>query len=610
MPINSHKISIHPKAQGLYDPSQEHDSCGVGFLVDMKNRPSHKLIECALEICVNLDHRGGCGCDANTGDGAGMFLQIPDKFFRKEADALGFTLPEKEHYGVGFLYLSPNERERVKEIEIVNEVIEEEGQQVIAWRDVPIDNATLGKASAACEPVMRQVFIKRSSECKTVLEFERKLYLIRRVASHRTSYQGVEKQSHFYFSSLSSSTIVYKGMLTTGQLVHYFKDFADPDMETAMALVHSRFSTNTFPSWPRAQPFRYMSHNGEINTMRGNENWMHARQMVIACDIFGDELKKLLPIIREDGSDSQNFDNCLEFLTLSGRSLPHAIMMMIPEPWERHESMTQLRKDFYEYHACLMEPWDGPASIVFSDGKVVGAVLDRNGLRPSRYYVTKDDLVIMASEVGVLPWLKPADIVTKGRLEPGRMFLVDVDEGRIIDDAELKEKIMSEQPYGEWLKNNLISEDELKEPKKSVPGLDRDTLLKRQRAFGYTFEDKRFLIGPSCQTGLQPIGSMGNDAPLAVLSDKAQLLYNYFKQLFAQVTNPPIDPIREELVTATVTFLGSEGDIVNPGPESCRMIKLESPLIGNYRLQQLSELKKGGFRAAHHLHQALLPALF
>lgn len=598
MATKSHTTSTSPEAQGLYDPAQEHDNCGVGFLVDMQNRPSHKLIEMALEICVNLDHRGGCGCDENTGDGAGMFLQIPDKFFRKEAESLGFSLPKKDHYAVGQVYLSRDETVREREVKIVNEVIVEEGQELIGWRDVPVDNSSLGKASAACEPVIRQVFVKRSSECTTVLDFERKLYLIRRVAAHRTSYQAAKQESDYYFSSLSARTIIYKGMLTTGQLGHYFKDFSDPDMETAMALVHSRFSTNTFPSWPRAQPFRYMSHNGEINTMRGNENWMHARQMVIASEIFGDDLKKLLPIIREDGSDSQNFDNCLEFLTLSGRSLPHAIMMMIPEPWEKHGSMPQLRRDFYEYHACLMEPWDGPASIAFSDGKVIGAVLDRNGLRPSRYYVTNDDLVIMASEVGVIPSLKSADVVKKGRLEPGRMFLVDTDEGRIIDDAELKEKIMSEKPYGEWLSSKLISEDDLEAPEKEIQGLDADTLLQRQRAFGYTFEDKRFVIGPSCQSGVQPIGSMGNDAPLAVLSDKPQLLYNYFKQLFAQVTNPPIDPIREELVTATTTFLGSEGDIVNPNPESCRMIKFESPLIDNLRLQQLSGMKDKGFKAA------------
>jgi len=461
----------------------------------------------ALEICVNLDHRGGCGCDANTGDGAGMFLQIPDKFFRKEAKKLGFTLPDKEHYGVGFVYLSPDEAECAEEIRIINEVIEETGQELLGWRDVPIDNSSLGKASAECEPAMRQVFIKRGPECHTVLDFERVLFLIRRVADHRMTYQGLKKEADYYFSSLSSSTIVYKGMLTTEQLGPYFKDFSDPDMETAMALVHSRFSTNTFPSWPRAQPFRYMCHNGEINTVRGNENWMQARQRIIHSDVFGVDVKKLLPVIREGGSDSQNFDNCLEFLTLTGRSLPHAMMMMIPEPWEKHENMSQLRRDFYEYHACLMEPWDGPASIAFSDGKVMGAVLDRNGLRPSRYYVTKDDLVIMASEVGVIPSLKSADVVKKGRLKPGHMFLVDVGEGRIIEDAELKGRIMSDAPYGEWLRNNLVCEDDLPEPEGEVPGLQQDTLLKRQQAFGYTYEDKQFIIGPSSQTGVQPIGS-------------------------------------------------------------------------------------------------------
>ncbi|MCH8539863.1 MAG: glutamate synthase large subunit [Opitutales bacterium] len=588
----------HPRAQGLYHPSYEHDNCGVGFLVDMKGRKSHRIIEGALEICVNLDHRGGCGCDANTGDGAGMFIQLPHNFFKEVCpQECGFEVPEEGTYGVGFVYLSTNEDERAEEISIIEEIIEDEGLTLIGWRDVPVDRSTLGKASAECEPVMKQVFIGRGEAIKDTQAFERKLYIVRRVAGHRIRYSSADEDSLFYFSSLSSRTMIYKGMLTTEQLTHYFPDLHHPAMDSALALVHSRFSTNTFPSWPRAQPFRYMCHNGEINTVRGNENWLHARQMQLASEVFGKDLKKLLPIIREDGSDSQKFDNCLEFLVLSGRSLAHAMMMMIPEPWEKHEDMSDTQKAFYEYHACMMEPWDGPASIAFSDGVQIGAVLDRNGLRPSRYYVTSDDLVIMASEVGVLSGIESKNVVKKGRLEPGRMFLVDMKEGRIVGDEEVKEKVASEQPYGEWLKDNLVKEKDLPEPIKVKPD-DFDSIRTRQKAFGYTYEDLRFIIGPSAETGKQPLGSMGNDAPLAVLSDRPQLLYNYFKQLFAQVTNPAIDPIREELITSSITFLGPEGDLCHPTGENCHRIRFESPLIDNDQLGRLRAAKQKGFRSA------------
>ncbi len=590
--------NLHTGHQGLYDPALEHDNCGVGFLVDMKGRKSHRIIEGALEICVNLDHRGGCGCDAKTGDGSGLFIQLPHNFFKevcpKEA---GFDVPEEGTYGAGFVYLSSDEEDREQEIAIIEEIVEDEGLTLLGWRDVPVKSEMLGKASAACEPVMKQVFIGRGPDCTDALSFERKLYILRRVATHRIRYQGADEEALFYFSSLSCRTMTYKGMLTTEQLTQYFPDLHHPAMDSALALVHSRFSTNTFPNWPRAQPFRYMCHNGEINTVRGNENWLHARQMVLASEVFGKDLKKLLPIIREDGSDSQKFDNCLEFLVLSGRSLAHSMMMMIPEPWERHRSMSQAKRDFYEYHACLMEPWDGPASIAFSDGEQIGAVLDRNGLRPSRYYVTKDDLVIMASEVGVLSGVEPENVVEKGRLEPGRMFLVDMKEGRIVGDAELKEKIVAEKPYGEWLSRNLVSADDLPETT-NVKADDFSSIGLRQKAFGYTYEDLRFIIGPSAESGKQPLGSMGNDAPLAVLSDQSQLLYNYFKQLFAQVTNPPIDPIREELVTSSVTFLGSEGDLIQPSAENCRMIKYESPLIDNMQLARLRRSKMKDFRTA------------
>ncbi len=593
-----------PQEQGLYDPAKEHDSCGVGFLVNMKGVPSHQIVQDALEICINLDHRGGCGCDANTGDGAGMLMAMPHKFFSTVAKEEGIELPEPGHYAVGMVSLTPNDENAAAEEKLLEGVVEELGQNFLGWRDVPVDNHDLGQASAACEPRLKQVFIGRSSELKDAAAFERALYLIRRVASYRFRYQQGGSQGYFYISTLSSQVICFKGMLTTGQLATYFKDFHHPDMESSMALVHSRFSTNTFPSWPRAQPFRYTCHNGEINTMRGNENWMHARQTQLESKLFGSDLKKLLPIIAGDGSDSQQFDNCLEFLMMAGRSLPHVVMMMIPEPWEKHQSMSQTKRDFYEYHACMMEPWDGPASIAFLDGTQIGAILDRNGLRPSRYYVTSDDLVIMASEVGVISRIDPSTVIKKGRLEPGRMFLVDTKAGRIVDDNELKEGIASELPYGEWLKENLVNEADLPKPEGEVPGLEKGTLAMRQKAFGYTFEDLRFLIQPSSQSGAQPLGAMGNDTPLAVLSDRPQPLYNYFKQLFAQVTNPAIDPIREELITASVTFLGSEADLVNPGPDNCRMIKLENPIVDNEKLAQIRDFKAAGFKSA------TLPILF
>ena len=594
----------HPPKQGLYDPALEHDSCGVGFLVNMKGIPSHDIVKGALEICTKLDHRGGCGCDLKTGDGAGMLMQMPHHFFATVAEELGIPLPAPGHYSVGIVFLSPDEETAASEQKVLNDAIVESGQTLLGWRDLPVDNHDLGQASAESEPMMKQVFIGRSADLEDEAAFERALYLIRRLATTRLRYLQGEATHYFYILTLSSRVIGYKGMLTTNQLLHYFPDLMHPDMTTSMALVHSRFSTNTFPSWPRAQPFRYTCHNGEINTMRGNENWMRSRQTQFTSELFGKDLKKLIPVIAGGGSDSQHFDNCLEFLMMTGRSLPHTMMMMIPEPWEKHQSMSPAKQAFYEYHACMMEPWDGPASIAFLDGTQIGAVLDRNGLRPSRYYVTSDDLVIMASEVGVLPEIDPAKVIKKGRLEPGRMFLVDTKEGRIVGDDELKEKIAAEKPYGDWLQQNLITEDDLPEPTEPVKTLNIDRLKLRQKSFGYTLEDLRLLIKPSVQTGNQPLGSMANDTPLAVLSDRPQPLYNYFKQLFAQVTNPAIDPIREELITASVTFLGSEADMVNPGPENCRMIKLENPIIDNEKLARIRDFRAPGFKSA------TLPILF
>ena len=584
-----------PEKQGLYDPQNEHDNCGVGFLCHLKGERSHKIVQGALEMCLNMDHRGGCGCDENTGDGAGLFLQIPHKFFRTVTADLDFDLPEEGQYGVGFIYLSPDEKECREEMEIYQDMVEKEGQTFLGWRDVPVKSELLGEASAACEPTMKQIFIGRDPKITDDQDFERKLYVIRRLASRGVRYSPADGGDFFYTASLSSRTIIYKGMLTTGQLLEYFPDLHHEDMESAMALVHSRFSTNTFPSWPRAQPFRYMCHNGEINTMRGNANWMTAREKLLGSGVIGDDLEKLLPIIRADGSDSAMFDNVLEFLVLSGRSLAHSMMMMIPEPWEKHQHMSETKKAFYEYHACMMEPWDGPASIAFSDGISIGAVLDRNGLRPSRYYVTDDDLVIMASEVGVVK-VDQSSVIKKGRLQPGRMFLVDTDKGRIVADEEIKEEIAREKDYGKWLEENRLFFDDL--PKsQAAETISGDELLTYNRAFGYTFEDKRFILGPSVETANQPLGSMGNDTPLAVMSDQPQLLYNYFRQLFAQVTNPAIDPIREELITANVSFIGSESDILNPSKENCRMIRLENPIIDNEALARFRNIDLEGFKS-------------
>jgi glutamate synthase (ferredoxin) len=467
---------------------------------------------------------------------------------------------------------------------------------------VPTEHGSLGETAIASEPIVRQVFIARPDNLADGLAFERKLYVIRKLAERGIRAAGIQGGNKFYVCSLSAKTMIYKGMLMPDQVEHYYPDLADPSLESALCLVHSRFSTNTFPTWERAHPYRYVAHNGEINTLRGNINWMHARQSLFASDLFGDDLKKLLPVINEDGSDSAMFDNALEFLALSGRSLPHAVMMMIPEPWERHESMDAEKRAFYEYHSCLQEPWDGPASIAFTDGVRIGATLDRNGLRPSRYYVTKDDRVIMASEVGVLD-LPPEMIVQKGRLQPGRMFLIDTEQGRIVSDGELKNKVATEHPYQVWLNRNHVLLENLPElPHVHEP--DHQAVFQRQLAFGYTFEDLRFILGPMASDGVQPLGSMGTDTPLAVLSNKPQLLYNYFKQLFAQVTNPPIDPIREEIITSTETMLGSEGNLLQPTPESCRMIKLEHPILTNEDLEKLRHVDRTGFKAV------TLPILF
>ena len=591
-----------PDKQGLYDPSFEHESCGVGFVVDMKGRKSHRILQQAIEVLRNLDHRGACGCEANTGDGAGVLIQMPHAFFQQVAKKDRLSLPAPGEYGSGLVFLPRNPTRRRKLTEVFEHIIQSEGQTVLGWRTVPTNNSMLGETAKASEPFIRQVFIGRGPAVKDDMDFERKLYVIRKRAYSDIRASTIDGAEYWYLCSLSYKTIVYKGMLLTEQLAQYFPDLNHPAMETALALVHSRFSTNTFPSWDRAHPYRYLAHNGEINTLRGNYNWMKAREALFESDLFGEDTKKILPIINPNGSDSAMFDNTLELLVLAGRSLPHAMMMMIPEPWSNHESMDDEKRAFYQYHSSLMEPWDGPASIAFTDGKKIGAVLDRNGLRPSRYYVTKDDLVIMASEAGVLD-VPPEHVVQKGRLQPGRMFLVDTEQGRIIDDAEIKRTVVTERPYRQWLDQYLVHLKDLP-PAPEVPASDPDTLLHRQIAFGYTFEDQRVLLEPMAKNGVEAVGSMGNDTPLAALSSKPRMLYDYFKELFAQVTNPPIDCIREELITASEVWLGSEGNLLRPQPGDCRRLELKGPILTNEEFAKVRRMNVPGLKVG------VLPILF
>ncbi len=574
-----------PGPYGLYDPSQEHDACGVGFVVNIKGVKSRRLVEQALEVGVNLLHRGACGCEENTGDGAGILVQIPDRFLRRETAPLGFELPEPGAYGVGMLFLPRKSDERLEIEERLTRIALEEGLRVLGWRDVPTDSSALGATARAGEPTIRQVFIGHGDAATDQGRFERKLYVVRKRLARDVQTLELSEEGLFYAASFSSQTVVYKGMLIADQVTGMFPDLMDPEFESALALVHSRFSTNTFPSWPLAHPYRYIAHNGEINTLRGNINWMRAREALCESELFGDDLQKLFPVAREGQSDTATFDNVLEFLVMTGRSLPHAVLMMIPEPWRKHESMSPDRRAFYEYHSSLMEPWDGPASIAFTDGTVVGAVLDRNGLRPSRYYVTKDDLVVMASEVGVLD-IPPENILVKERLHPGRIFLVDTAEGRIIDDEEIKSGLAAEFPYLEWLDTHVVQLGDLPEAPYTPPE-DHESILRRQRAFGYTEEDLRILLGPMAAKGIEPIGSMGTDTALAVLSDRPRLLYDYFKQLFAQVTNPPLDAIREELVTDMSSTLGPERNLLKPTPDSCHQIRAECPILDNDELARI-----------------------
>ncbi|HEV8186694.1 MAG TPA: glutamate synthase large subunit [Pyrinomonadaceae bacterium] len=568
-----------PQKQGLYDPRNEHDACGVGFVADVKGRRSHQIVRNALEVLRNLEHRGASGCDANSGDGAGILIQTPDAFLRRECS---FELPAFGQYAVGMVFLPVADTSRQQCEAILEQIVAEEGQQLLGWRDVPIDDSTLGPTACESKPIVRQIVIARNNDLNDDAAFERKLYVIRRRASREVKRSNVDG---FYISSLSYKTVVYKGMLTASQLPQFYPDLLDDALTSSLAIVHSRFSTNTFPSWARAHPYRYLAHNGEINTLRGNVNWMHARESRFASQLFGDDLQKVLPVIDPDASDSGMFDNALEMFLLAGRSLPHALMMMVPEPWTRDPFMSEEKRAFYEYHSLITEPWDGPAAIVFSDGFTVGAALDRNGLRPARYYITHDDLVVLASEVGVLD-IADERIAAKGSLKPGNMFVVDTNQGRIIGDDELKQTLAREHPYEEWLSSNMIALDHLPEPP-YVHSTNTETLLQRQRVFGYTYEELRLLIEPMATTGSEAVGSMGTDTPLAILSERPQLLYSYFKQLFAQVTNPPVDAIREEFVMSADTCVGPEANMLEPSPDCARQIRLSSPILTNEELEKL-----------------------
>ena len=583
-----------PSAQGLYNPAHEHDACGVGFVVHLKGQRSHQIIDDGLTALENLNHRGASGCEVNTGDGAGILIQLPHEFFRRECASLGIRLPESGQYGAGLFFGSKDPRARAQAMALFGAIVEEEGQHLLGWREVPVNNSSIGASALAVEPSMHQAFVGRGIGLVDDDAFERKLYVIRKRFEKAVKRWGIKDEEYFYFPSLSSRTLVYKGMLTATQLREYFPDLGERHMISALAMFHSRFSTNTFPTWELAHPYRMISHNGEINTLRGNRNWMTAREALFASPHF-DDINKILPVITEHGSDTASLDQALELLVQSGRPVELAMLMLIPEAWSGHESMSAERKAFYEYQSCLMEPWDGPASVAFTDGKTIGAVLDRNGLRPSRYYVTKDDLVIMASEVGVLP-IAPDRILKKGRLQPGKMFLVSLEQGRIIDDTEIKAKLAAEHPYRQWLYQNLIPIESIPEVETPAPPTPA-TLLKQQISFGYSLEDLKYILGPMAANSEEALGSMGTDTPLAVLSDRPQPIYNYFQQLFAQVTNPPLDAIREELVTSVKTVIGPEGNLLDPEPENCHLVSLDSPFLNNQELAKFKSLKDHALRA-------------
>ena len=590
----SRSLKHRPVKSGLYDPEFEKDSCGVGLVANIKGIPSREIMENAYLINSRMDHRGGCGFEENTGDGAGILMALPDSFFQDESKKLKISLPKSGKYAVGNIFLPQKANEREKCKKIIEEVVSIEGQQFLCWREVPTDSkkANVGPAAKECQPFMEQIFIGSSKNLDQDA-FERKLYLIRKIFSDRLRYnENLSQGLMLYACSLSSRLIVYKGMLTPGQLFPFFPDLENSNFETHLAMVHSRFSTNTFPSWDRAQPCRYMCHNGEINTLKGNVNLMRARQGKAESKLFGNKIKKLFPIAEADCSDSGSFDNVLELLIMSGRKLPEAAMMMIPEAWQNDKEMSKKKREFYEYSSSLMEPWDGPASIVFTDGTQVGAVLDRNGLRPSRFYVTNDDKVIMASEVGVLP-VDSKSVLMKGRLQPGKMFLIDFEKGRLIPDEEIKNQVASQQPYKEWNKSQIVDLKDLKTNKN--PPLVKD-LIAKMKAFGYTTETLEFMLLPLVTELRDPLGSMGNDAALACLSDKPRMIYDYFKQLFAQITNPPIDSIREEVIMSLECLIGPEGNLLSTEKENAHRLRLQHPILSNEEFLKIKNLQTQGWR--------------
>ncbi|ADI11066.1 putative glutamate synthase large subunit [Streptomyces bingchenggensis BCW-1] len=573
------RSASHPARQGMYDPRDEHDACGVGFVATLTGEASHELVEQALTVLRNLEHRGATGSEPDSGDGAGILVQVPDVFLRESVS--GFELPEAGSYAVGIAFLPDGEADGAAAAAHIERIAAEESLTVLGWREVPVAPELLGNGARATMPAFSQLFV--TDGASSGLALDRKAFVLRKRA---------EREAGVYFPSLSSRTLVYKGMLTTGQLEPFFPDLSDRRFATAIALVHSRFSTNTFPSWPLAHPYRFVAHNGEINTVKGNRNWMRARESQLVSDLFGDQgLERIFPICTPDASDSATFDEVLELLHLGGRSLPHSVLMMVPEAWENHPSMDPARRAFYQYHSTLMEPWDGPACVTFTDGTQVGAVLDRNGLRPGRYWVTDDGLVVLASEVGVLD-IDPAKVVRKGRLQPGRMFLVDTAEHRIIEDDEIKATLAAEQPYGDWLEAGLIDLADLPEREHIVH--THASVTRRQQTFGYTEEELRVILAPMAKTGAEPIGSMGTDSPIAALSERPRLLFDYFTQLFAQVTNPPLDAIREELVTSLISSLGPQGNLLEPTPAACRSVTLPFPVIDNDELAKLIHINADG----------------
>ncbi|HEV2486374.1 MAG TPA: glutamate synthase large subunit [Terracidiphilus sp.] len=590
-----------PPPQGLYHSRNEHDACGMGLVASIRGEKSHEIIRKGLEVLINLTHRGAAGCDPETGDGAGILIQIPHAFFVRECAELGIQLPESGAYGVAMCFLPVERHSRLQCEGIFERITQEEGLTVLGWRDTPVNGDAVGREARASQPYIEQLFVSRPAGLDEDA-FERLLYRIRRRTENEIAASEIEDKETFYVPSFSCRTIIYKGLMLAPQIEKFYFELANPLVTSALCLVHQRFSTNTFPSWKLAHPYRYVAHNGEINTIRGNVSWMNARQSVLRSPLHGEHIDKLYPVIMPEGSDSASLDNAVEFLYQSGRSLPHVMAMLIPEAWAGNPDMDEEKRAFYEYHASLMEPWDGPAAIAFTDGRVIGATLDRNGLRPGRYIVTKDDLVVLASEAGVLE-VPAEDIRKKGRLRPGRMFLVDTVQQRIVSDTEIKKQLAGRQPYAEWLQQQQINMDMLPEPPRVIAS-NSETLLRRQRASGYSEEDLRILLAPMGAKGEEPIGSMGTDVPLACLSDRPQSLFNYFKQLFAQVTNPPIDPIREEMVMSLISYIGTERNILDEAPENCHTLKLPHPILTNRDLEKLRRVSSGDLLAT------TLPALF